>query len=98
MAVRDMGTRRIGHWGATTRIEWGPEEMKADKAGKWNTWKPEERCMKGCVTRQWEWKVITISQLEQDSHVEQEATKMEGEVTKFRDYQPTAGRHLSFPH
>lgn len=49
--------------------------------------------MKGHVTRQWAKKVITISQLEQDSHGEQAGHK-DGE--KSYQVQRLPAQHLSF--
>lgn len=72
MAVRDMGKRKIGHWGATKMSG----NQRRRKQTKRVSGKPEEKFMKGCVTGQWERKVIAISQLEQDSHGEQAGHKV----------------------
>jgi len=56
----------LGVGGATRGNEWELEEKKADKTGKWEA----RGEVHEAVTRPWERKVVTISQLEQESHRE----------------------------
>lgn len=45
---------------------------------------------------QQERKVVAISQLEQDNHGKKQAKKMEGEITKSKDYHVIDGWYPSF--